>query len=186
MPLSEETGAQPECVNHAWNFFRNELGSPRFICAPMVSQSELPYRLVLRRSGCDLCYTPMLHSGDYAGADAESRIRQGFSTCAEDRPLIVQFAATEPEEFLEAALAVQDHCDAVDLNLGCPQPAALKGGWGGSLMDEENWHVAEAIVRRASSSPILRVPVTCKIRIFSDDRKTLRFAKMIQDAGCSP
>jgi len=71
------------------------------------------------------------------------------------------------------------------LNLGCPQPAALKGGWGGALMDEENRHLVQAIVQRAASSPLLHVPMKCKIRIFSDDRKTLRFPKMIQDAGRS-
>ena len=41
------------------------------------------------------------------------------------------------------------------------------GGWGGALMDEEHWHLVYAIVRHAASSPELRVPVTCKIRIFA-------------------
>jgi len=172
-------------VKDAWNFYRETLGSPRFVCAPMVGQSELAYRLLLRKSGCDLCYTPMLHAEEFAGSSEEEMVRQGFTTCPEDRPLVVQFCAKSPEAFLEAALQVQDRCDAVDLNLGCPQSKAMRGGWGGALMDEENWHIVYAIVRHAASSPSLRVPVTCKIRVFADDRKTVRFAKMLQEAGCS-
>lgn len=52
-------------------------------------------------------------------------------------------------------------------------------------MDEENWHVVRDIVKQAVTSPLLHVPVTCKIRIFEDERKTVRFAKMIEEAGCS-
>ncbi|CAE7547287.1 Dus1l [Symbiodinium natans] len=172
-------------VRDAWRFYRETLGSPRFVCAPMVGQSELAYRLLLRKSGCDLCYTPMLHAEEFAGSSEEEMARQGFTTCAEDRPLVVQFCAKSPEAFLEAALQVQDRCDAVDLNLGCPQSKAMRGGWGGALMEEENWHTVYAIVRHAVSSPSLRVPVTCKIRVFADDRKTVRFAKLLQEAGCS-
>eukprot|EP00435_Cladocopium_sp_Y103_P026971 s306_g6.t1 len=97
-----------------------------------------------------------------------------------NRPLVVQFCAKTPEEFLQAALQVQDRCDAVDLNLGCPQSKAMKGGWGGALMEEDQWHLVYAIVRHAAAAPELRIPVTCKIRIFADDRKTVRFAKMLE------
>jgi len=127
----------------------------------------------------------MLHAEEFAGSSEEEMARQGFATSTQDRPLVVQFCAKTPEDFLQAALQVQDRCDAVDLNLGCPQSKAMKGGWGGALMDEEHWHLVYAIVRHAASSPELRVPVTCKIRIFADDRKTVRFAKMLEEAGCS-
>jgi tRNA-dihydrouridine synthase len=151
----------------------------------MIGKSDLPFRLLLKSYGFEVCWTPMFHAEDFASASKQDRFRQGFDTCIDDRPLVVQFGTNNANDFLESALAVQDQCVAVDLNLGCPQQKAMKGGWGGALMDEENWHLVRDIVKRAVTSPLLRVPITCKIRIFDNDRKTVRFAKMLEEAGCS-
>ena len=34
-------------------------------------------------------------------------------------------------------------------------------------MDEDQWHLVYAILRHAAAAPELRIPVTCKIRIFA-------------------
>ena len=85
--------------------------------APMVDQSELPFRMLAREYGADLCYTPMLHARLYSERNEEQRARM-WETCKDDRPLLVQFCGHDPKVLLEAGKAVEHLCDGVDLNLG--------------------------------------------------------------------
>ena len=72
----------------------------------------------------DCAYTEMALSRQFV-QEPEYR-RQLLETCAEDRPLVLQLAGREPQDLAHAtALAANSGCcDAVDLNLGCPQTKA--------------------------------------------------------------
>lgn len=108
------------------------------------------------------------------------------SVAPEDRPLIVQFAGTDPETIVKAAKFVQHECDGVDLNLGCPQSCAKKGGYGAFLPDRPE--LVYSIVNALHQN--IEVPVTCKIRLNPDpDRdssieKTIDLAQKLQAHGC--
>ena len=146
----------------------------------MVDQSELPFRMLARAFGADLCYTPMIHARLFSERDEEQRKRM-WETCEEDRPLVVQFCGHDPQALLAAAQAVQDKCDAVDLNLGCPQAIARKGRYGAYLLEEQE--LVLEIVRTMSAG--LRIPVTVKIRLLGDREATIDYAKRIVAAGAS-
>jgi len=182
MSTGVATPAQP-LVPHAkklqgWEWYRS-IGSPRFVLSPMVGQSELAFRMLCRRHGAQLAYTPMFIASQFVASPAYRKAV--WQTCPEDRPLIVQFCSNDPDTFVEAAKMVQDDCDAVDLNLGCPQDVAKRGGYGAFLMERQS--LIERMVRKAAQE--LKVPVTVKVRVFDDFPSTARYCLMLQEAGAS-
>lgn len=104
-----------------------------------------------------------------------------FKPCTEDRPLTVQFCANDPDILLAAAKFVENDCDAVDINLGCPQGIAKKGNYGSFLLEKKDLIVS--MVRKLKAE--LAVPVTCKIRCLPTEDQTLDLALAIQEAGAS-
>ena len=153
----------------------------RYILAPMVGASELPFRLLCRRYGASLAYTPMINSERFA-EDPDYRRRE-FQCTPEDRPLVAHFSANKPDAFLKAARFVEDACDAIDLNLGCPQRVAAQGHFGSFLLDEADRPLVLKMVRTLSSS--LSIPVFVKIRLLSTLPETIRLVEQLRDSGAA-
>ncbi|TVY55790.1 tRNA-dihydrouridine(16/17) synthase [NAD(P)(+)] [Lachnellula cervina] len=209
---SNSNGALPPVQKLHGRAFYESIGSPKFILAPMVDQSEFAWRMLTRSFMPTsfpqdlLAYTPMLHARLFAQtpkfrhnhfqplrlplespspppspselSDSSPYLDGNPSL---DRPLFVQFCANDPEELLEAARYVAPYCDAVDLNLGCPQGIARKGKYGAFLQEDQD--LIFALVNKLHLE--LSVPVTAKIRILDTRKETLAYARKVVKAGAS-
>ena len=177
--ISQTVDINGKSSSTPYEFF-NSIGKPRYIVAPMVDHSDLSYRMLTRKYGAELAYTQMFSSNCFVQS-AELR-SQLFTTCPEDRPLIVQFCGNNPDTLLAAARMVEDRCDAVDINLGCPQGIAKRGHYGAFLMEE--LELLKSIVSTLSKG--LKVPVTCKTRIYRNDfERSVKLCETLVDAGAS-
>jgi len=162
----------------SWDFWRS-IGSPKYVCAPMVEQSELAFRMLTRQLGADLCYTPMLHAR-LMGEVPEYHDKI-FDPHPQDRPVFAQLAGHDPKVVLNAAQMVEDAVDAVDLNFGCPQGIARKGRYGAFLLEEPD--VAVSLVETLAQHA--KVPVTAKVRLLPSLEASMELCLRLQDAGAS-
>eukprot|EP01132_Coremiostelium_polycephalum_P010307 gene10307-12648_t len=161
-----------------YEFFEKVLKSPKKIVAPMVDHTYLAFRMLCRKYGADVVYTPMFHSKNFA--TCKTYRKDNFSTCPQDRPLVVQFCGNEPEWVVKAAKFVENQCDAIDLNLGCPQQIARRGNYGSFLLEKP--HIILPIVRELHKN--IKVPIFCKIRLLPKIEDTIKLALQLEEAGC--
>ncbi|KAL7950422.1 dihydrouridine synthase domain-containing protein [Trichoderma barbatum] len=190
-------GAEPPKKLHGRAFYES-IGSPKFIVAPMVDQSEFAWRMLTRsfllpsEQSKLLAYTPMLHARLFSQDEKYRKahyqaVRAGSNepwldgNPKIDRPLFVQFCANDPAALLSAAQHVVPYCDAVDLNLGCPQGIARKGHYGAFLQEDQDliFQLVNILHKELS------IPVTAKIRVLETKEKTLEYAKNVLKAGAS-
>lgn len=88
----------------------------KYVAAPMVNQSDLPFRLLVRKYGATATYTQMYlpekllndqeyfeyHLRDLTGGPAESA-----------HPVIVQLGGNDLESIVQAGRKLQPYCDGI-------------------------------------------------------------------------
>jgi len=160
---------------------QQQLPIHKFILAPMVGGSELAFRLLCRKYGAQLAYTPMMNSERFA-IEESYRLKE-FQTTPQDRPLVAHFSGNDPEIMLRAAKYVEDKCDAIDLNLGCPQRVAHAGHFGSFLLGPDDRDLVISIIKKLSSN--IKIPIFVKIRLLDTVPETIELCQQLITAGAS-
>ncbi|KAG6451819.1 tRNA-dihydrouridine(20a/20b) synthase [NAD(P)+]-like isoform X2 [Manduca sexta] len=104
-----------------------------------------------------------------------------FLTTTNDTPLIVQFAANNRNDFVDATKLVCPYVDGVDLNCGCPQKWAMKDGYGCSLLSKPE--IIYDLVKGIRNNLPSNFSVSVKIRILKELKKTITMCQQMEKCG---
>lgn len=134
------------------------------ILAPLSGISDLPFRMINRRFGCELAFTEMISSN--AVVYKSKNTMAMLSTAPGDRPLGMQMLGNDPELIKKALDEINKLCfDVIDFNAACPAGRVTAKGKGAYLLREplKLRELLKTVVRNSSA------PVTAKIRTGWDD-----------------
>lgn len=181
--------------------FERLMGSPQYIAAPMVSQSDYAFRTLCRRFGVECAYTQMYHAKNFVSSQSyqdrhmdiypaylkfvppgkaqpfRSLDDEELPLPVEGGPLVAQIAGHDPATMLQVAQTIVERTcgtvQAIDVNLGCPQQIARKGRYGAFLLRDMD-SVTSVVSTLRRGLPKETVGLTAKIRIpdYDDVRGT--------------
>ena len=155
------------------------------LLAPMAGVTDLSFRAICKRMGCDLTYTEMV-----SARALQYRNRNTFALVRmhpEEIPCGVQLFGSDPEAMAGAAALVEKEypgaAGLIDLNMGCPTPKITRNGEGCALMKDPAR--AADIIRAVDRA--VRLPVTVKIRKGWDEHSVnaVEFARMAAESGAA-
>jgi tRNA-dihydrouridine synthase B len=155
--------------------------SSRFILAPLAGVSDLPFRMLNRKFGCELAFAELISAR--ALVQGNRRTKAMLSTSSGDRPLGIQLLGSDARTIAAAIKILQSGrtFDLLDINAACPTKKVTARGDGASLLREPR-KLCEIV---KSAVDIAAVPVTMKIRTgWDDDSLNARdLALYARDAG---
>ncbi len=145
------------------------------LLSPMVDVTDLPYRLLCRKAGASIAYTPMLYTSQLLNKNEATQ--KLIKTNKADSPLGIQITGSKLEEF-ERCIPILKKFALVDINCGCPS-IRITGNQAGSYL-LKNPDKIQDIIKLLKSHGLT---VTAKIRLGFKINNVLEVAKAIEKAG---
>lgn len=141
-----------------------DLPRPILILAPMEDVTDTVFRRIIQRiSPFDLYMTEFTNVDGLQSPGRQATIKR-LKFTPEEQPLIAQIWGAKPENYYKTTLElIAMGFVGVDINMGCPVKAVVKGGCGGGLI--ENPARAVEIIQAVQSAANGKIPVSVKTRI---------------------
>lgn len=160
-----------------------EYANPMYM-APMEGITDVPFRKLMRKHGCGVICTQMIHAQGLIFGKESRRIIETSTMTKDEKPIGFQLCGNDPKLVGEAAKRAQDlGADFIDLNMGCPAKNVVNNGGGAALLQKPD--LAAAVVESIRKNTT--IPATVKIRVgWTDDEKNyLTVGKTMENAGAS-
>mmetsp|Transcript_7773 Transcript_7773/g.11151 ORF Transcript_7773/g.11151 Transcript_7773/m.11151 type:complete len:511 (-) Transcript_7773:14-1546(-) len=165
------------------------------VMAPMVAQSDAPFRFLGRNHGCDLCFTQMIHAKTIVNSApfrkahldmfpkdttlqwedltlAQQNCLQGMTYTPtpwpSEGPLVAQLAGHDPSLMVEGAHTILEHSQGTvhGIDVNLGCPQGIaRKGRYGAFLIEEDTELVCTILRNLRQSLPNNVAVSAKIRI---------------------
>ena len=142
------------------NFWQT-LPRPFFVLAPMEATTDVVFRHVVAQAGRpDVFFTEFTNATGWFRA-GDKAIGGRLVKTTDESPIVAQLLGSDPE----AMTALSQHCsklgyDGIDINMGCPDQSAIKGGGGADMIRHPER--AAVIIAAAKESGL---PVSVKTRL---------------------
>ncbi|MFH1916486.1 MAG: tRNA dihydrouridine synthase DusB [Nanoarchaeota archaeon] len=151
------------------------------VLSPMAGVTDVAFRALAKKYGAGLTYTEFLSSAGILRAP--DRFALELRTDPKEKPVAVQLFGSSVQEVVQAAQAIEDRFDIIDINCGCPAWKVIKTGAGSDLLKKPAG-IASFVNKLASA---VQKPVTIKIRSGIDDKhiNAVEVAKKAEDAGAA-
>ncbi len=148
--------------------------NPLFILAPMDDVTDTAFRQIV--SSCakpDLCFSEFVNV-DGLMSPGRNRLFSKLEQADSEPPLVAHLWGSKPENFLDIADQVASGALAkeignlnnfagIDLNMGCPARAVIKGGICSALI--KNHDLAREIIEATRAGNKGRLPLSVKTRL---------------------
>ncbi len=154
---------------------------PLFFLAPLAGYTDLPFRSVVKKFGCDMTFSEMINVNAIAFNNEKTKKMMIKSPI--ESPYFIQIAANNTENAIKAVEIINENneIDGIDINLGCPVKKAIRSGFGGVLLKDENKEKLKEIISAIVKTS--KKPVSAKIRLGFDKSVATERAKLLEDLG---
>lgn len=103
--------------------------------APLAGLTDLPFRTIAKKCGCDVSVSEML-SANALAFNSQKTLKMALPAQNES-PYIIQIESSQIENIKKAVSIINtlDGIDGIDLNCGCPVPKVCRQGAGSALLE---------------------------------------------------
>jgi tRNA-dihydrouridine synthase B len=156
------------------------------ILAPMAGVNCPAFRILCKKYGAGLIYSPMIHSEQLTRlfeTEKEKAFDLFINFEKEEHPLTAQIVGNKADNMADAAEILSEYADIIDINFGCCGSAELANKSGAFFIKHPEF--IKKIITTIKDR--IKNPVTAKIRIGWDEKhiNAVEVAKIIEESGAS-